>query len=97
MAINFLTPREQPEGEVWFIAIKPEALGINYYISHLIGQLNKCSCHFSIATKLASNSISSTKISGAGENSNEHAVQKLAPISTLQHQKTTSEGFENSL
>ena len=46
MAINLPTPRAQPEGEVWFIAIKPEALGINYYISHLIGQLNKCSCHF---------------------------------------------------
>ena len=63
MAINLPTPRAQPEGEVWFIAIKPEALGINYYISHLIGQ-NKYSCHFSIATKLASNSIRSTKISG---------------------------------
>ena len=63
MAINLPTPRAQPKGEVWFIAIKPDALGINYYISHLIGQLNKCSCHISIATKLASNGISSTKIS----------------------------------
>ena len=51
MAINLPTPRAQPEGEVWLIAIKPEALGINYYISHLIGQ-NKYSCHFSIATKI---------------------------------------------
>ena len=57
MAKNLLTTRAQPEGEVWFIAIKPELLGINHnYISHLIGQ-NKCSWHFSIATKLANNSI----------------------------------------
>ena len=28
MAINLPTPRAQPEGEVWFIAIEPEALGI---------------------------------------------------------------------
>ena len=39
MAINLPTPRAQPEGEVWFIAVKPEALGINYCISHLIGSL----------------------------------------------------------
>ena len=39
MAINLPTPRAQPEEEVWFIAIKPEALGINYNISHLIGSL----------------------------------------------------------
>ena len=32
MAINLPTLRAQPEGEVWFIAIKPEALGINYII-----------------------------------------------------------------
>ena len=30
MAINLPTPRAQPKGEVWFIAIKAEALGINY-------------------------------------------------------------------
>ena len=39
MAINLPTPRAQPEGEVWCIAIKPKALGIDYYISHLIGSL----------------------------------------------------------